>query len=488
MRNEMGYSNQVEPQYPAGKRQLLKLLALMGALGLIIAFAPLGTLSLLIIFTLGLVSFLRPVFALYLLALLLPFNLALPSKVVEVFGIQTLLLVEILIPLLFLPLLFNLLLNDDIQRLKRALSFPLLVFLGINILSAINATSYFYYFGQIAKLITYLLFYILVVMTIKREDELRRFIRLFLASGIVVVILSLLEYFTKVRILSNIMFDQSLSFITITDGLRRLASVFGQANVFGTFLGFLALFTLGLFIEKNKSVSKNFLALYLLLVSLAILFTFSRGTILALLFALTLFAIFTLKLRWVFRIGLILLVLAISVDIFAPFKLLYVRLEEAVHLRGPALTRVNLWLVGLDMFKTHPFLGVGAGNFTEHFVKFAAQKKALEKILSEGLILSPHSIYIELLATTGLAGLASFAWVSASFFKRGLRLYKTLPDGPLRGIILGSILGLAFFILSGFVRESFADITFSLLFFMTFALVEVSHCLINEKIRELHNA
>ena len=488
MRNEKVYLNQVATQYPTGKRQLIHLLVLMTALGLIIAFAPLGTLFLLTIFSLGLVTFLRPIFALYFLALLLPFNLALPSRVVEAFGIQTVLFVEILIPLLFLPVIFNLLLNDDIHRLKRALSFPLIVFLGINILSAINATSYFYYFGQIAKLITYFLFYILVVVTIRREDELRRFISLFLASGIVVVILSLLEYFARIRILSNIMFDQSASFITFTDGLRRLASVFGQANVFGTFLGFLVLFTLGLFIEKNKSVSKNFLALYLLLVFLAILFTFSRGTVLALLLALALFAIFTLKLRWVFKIALFVLVLAIFVDIFAPFKLLYIRLEEARSLRGPALSRANLWLVGLDMFKTHPFLGVGAGNFTEHFVRFAAQKKALDKILSEGLILSPHSIYIELLATTGLAGLVSFTWVLVSFFRRGLRLYRTLPDGPLRGIILGSVLGLSFFILSGFVRESFADITFSLLFFMTFALVEVSHCLINGKNRGSYNA
>jgi O-antigen ligase len=74
------------------------------------------------------------------------------------------------------------------------------------------------------------------------------------------------------------------------------------------------------------------------------------------------------------------------------------------------ISRLGWWLAGLKMFGDHPFLGVGPGNFPSAFLAY--------KPGGVPNTLYAHSFPIELLAETGLAGLAGLVYFSAAWFER----------------------------------------------------------------------
>lgn len=70
------------------------------------------------------------------------------------------------------------------------------------------------------------------------------------------------------------------------------------------------------------------------------------------------------------------------------------------------------WRVFLD----HPVLGVGAGNYTEHYVEYADEVgSAAPEYDKAGGAHYPHNLYLELASETGFAGLIAFGAVVLLF-------------------------------------------------------------------------
>jgi O-antigen ligase len=66
---------------------------------------------------------------------------------------------------------------------------------------------------------------------------------------------------------------------------------------------------------------------------------------------------------------------------------------------------------GLEMFKRNPFFGVGIGNYSANYWDYADDlgfEPAALDIQSEDMIRDPHSLYIEVLAETGIFGIGAF--------------------------------------------------------------------------------
>ena len=100
------------------------------------------------------------------------------------------------------------------------------------------------------------------------------------------------------------------------------------------------------------------------------------------------------------------------------------RSMAALETDGSAQVRFAIWANTLAMFKDHPLLGVGKGNFQFNYAlyhrrvvkdpSFSVEKKAVEA----------HNDYVQLLAEVGLLGTAPFLWilgVLARRFWHGLR-------------------------------------------------------------------
>lgn len=99
-----------------------------------------------------------------------------------------------------------------------------------------------------------------------------------------------------------------------------------------------------------------------------------------------------------------------------------------------AAERVAHWQTGWDMYRDHPALGVGAGNFNTRFEEYSVRETFRN---SQG---HAHNYYIHTLAETGLLGLLVYLTLIGSFAFLALKvLISTKPvDGYSRLLVLGA--------------------------------------------------
>ncbi|MCI0519395.1 MAG: O-antigen ligase family protein [Chloroflexi bacterium] len=105
------------------------------------------------------------------------------------------------------------------------------------------------------------------------------------------------------------------------------------------------------------------------------------------------------------------------------------------------ITRLEAWRLILEIVKANPVLGLGMSNYYWYTPLFP--------IMGYAVNYNSHNNYIDILAQTGIVGLAVFAWVSIAIGRLGWRLKDAAPDGFARAYAIGALGGLAGTLLSG---------------------------------------
>ena len=141
------------------------------------------------------------------------------------------------------------------------------------------------------------------------------------------------------------------------------------------------------------------------LVTVGFLATQSRGGLLALIAATVVALIVAPRYRRrIFGLGAIMCV-AIGVLLATTPG----ALSRITNFGGGSSGRGDLWRVALDVFHDHPLAGVGAGNFEAVESHFVLRPGAISRI--QYLVDVPHLVhntYLQLLAETGVIGLALY--------------------------------------------------------------------------------
>ena len=205
---------------------------------------------------------------------------------------------------------------------------------------------------------------------------------------------------------------------TTNGGELRYGGPIAESNIWGQVL--VSILPIALYrVAKAHSVRSEILAIVSsLFILLAMLFTQSRGAFVALVFVLIFIAIdlrikSTTLLAFT-SIGLILLFVVPSkyterirtLDIFfQPNQDSALTQDESVEGRREKM------LVGLAMFRDNPFLGVGFANYTDNYWTYAGNlglEASARNVNSETTARQPHSLYIEIMAETGIFGITTF--------------------------------------------------------------------------------
>jgi putative inorganic carbon (HCO3(-)) transporter len=164
-------------------------------------------------------------------------------------------------------------------------------------------------------------------------------------------------------------------------------------------------------ILHEKHAFRKFVAVLMLgIILYIVLNTYSRGAYLAL--ALDAFLIlFLFKKRFnpiILLSGAIILILLIP---FLPqtyrdrfTSLFVVTTDNGIYQDTSLRGRSSEMLTGLAMFAEHPLLGVGAGNYKPNYQRYAQ----LIGIEFRAEARDPHSLYVQLLAETGILGTIAF--------------------------------------------------------------------------------
>ncbi|HEX5758950.1 MAG TPA: O-antigen ligase family protein [Thermoanaerobaculia bacterium] len=126
--------------------------------------------------------------------------------------------------------------------------------------------------------------------------------------------------------------------------------------------------------------------------------------------------------------------------------------EETLHPDSSFEKRRLLGLVAWEVFLDHPLAGVGAGNYTVHFDRYAAQVGSAARQYGEAEERQyPHNLYLEIAAETGVLGLAAFAAALAAAFAallRARRRWERAGQGHMAGLAHAFAIALAGYLVS----------------------------------------
>jgi hypothetical protein len=126
--------------------------------------------------------------------------------------------------------------------------------------------------------------------------------------------------------------------------------------------------------------------------------------------------------------------------------------------------RLQLWGAALRLIETRPLLGVGPDNFRHLYGAQLGLDTWDERVQA-------NNLYLELLADTGVLGLAAFLWLTGSAVAGALRTLGAPIRSPTACLLLGCSLGVLAFLVHGVLDSFLAFTPTSLLFWMLLAMM-----------------
>ena len=212
---------------------------------------------------------------------------------------------------------------------------------------------------------------------------------------------------------------------------RRVSAPFegevGEPNTLGGYLLFMLCLAVGIALQKVPTKMRNRLLVLCVLIIFPFLFTLSRGSYLALFFAL-LAMIFLSKKKMeliaALAAGVILLFLIKPEAVFSRVRYTFeLQGREAarignVFLDPSSTARINSWRPSLEAWLENPILGRGITGFT--FI---------------------DGQYIRTLPELGILGFLAFLWLLWTILKHSYRIHRKMDDALYIGITMGYIAG-----------------------------------------------
>ena len=246
-----------------------------------------------------------------------------------------------------------------------------------------------------------------------------------IAAGVLVGTINAYQYLTGT--FGNVYWGFARAEIRqITIGLSdyRITGPVGDANFFAQIMLMIVPIAAERAWNEKRILFKAFAA-WSFAVSLAcVIFTFSRGAFLAMVFVA---GLALLRKRPKIRYWILLLLASVIIISFLPkhyterMRTLVevLPLVEGEGIKDPAIKgRASGFAAGMLMFAEHPLVGVGYGNFPRFYQQYS-RKMGVDPHLSDR---SAHSMYIEILTEGGLLGMGSFALLIGLLLAR---LWKT---------------------------------------------------------------
>ncbi|MCP4426746.1 MAG: O-antigen ligase family protein [Chloroflexi bacterium] len=337
------------------------------------------------------------------------------------------------------------------------LNIPLLIFLFVAALTLINATSLPIGFKELLKWVEILLIMWLVAEEGGRGNRISHFLWMLLLAGVVQALVGIWQF--------GLRGDGPEHFLVL-GRFYRAYGTFEQPNPFGGFMNLTALLALGAFVglfvswlhdyrQTRKDSASPFHLFTLspllfvggiaMVTAVALIASWSRGAWLGFGAGTAVLAFFLPTKRWqgvaMLGLGMGLLLLGLQ------FNLIPASVTERVasfnqdlqfgDVRGvdindanyAVLERLAHWQAALGMARDNLWLGVGFGNYEPVYPDY-------DLINWPAPLGHAHNYYLNLLAETGVLGLAAYLLLWTAVFWQTIRLLNRL-HWPQRGIALG---------------------------------------------------
>ncbi|NTW29293.1 MAG: hypothetical protein HGA39_08045 [Coriobacteriia bacterium] len=297
------------------------------------------------------------------------------------------------------------------------LELPALVFLGITLISVVFSEGVLSSALTWTRYATYILL-LVVASAVAMRPENRRLLTWTVALTSLATVAQAAYQFARPDALAK-------SFAFSAEVGARVTGSFGNPNSYSEYLVLAFALTLSLALAEKDWRRWSAVAI-LLAQSCALVLTYTRGSWLAL--------------------GLGVLVAALMIDwrlagafVLAGGGLLSIvpgamqRLTSIFASEGGASVRLPLWNLAVEMFRLHPWTGVGLGGYVTALM---AQIKATPSMLPAGVTpMNAHNSFLTLAAETGIFGIAAFVWFVVCTVRSCFTYAKKLVRGSAAWLI-----------------------------------------------------
>lgn len=286
---------------------------------------------------------------------------------------------------------------------------------------------------------------VLVVILVQSAASLRRVLWSLLAAGLLMTTISVHQHVTK-----NFGSDywglasEPVLYAGGTQPTHRVSGPIGDPNRYGLILLVLVPVALDRATRGRRPATRSLALAALVLCSLAIVFTYSRGALVALL---AMLALLVLIRRPRPRHLLAAVALAALLSPLVPEA--YVQRMGTIFQKAGALIgtvtqpseaveiedqsfrgRLSENLAAVRMFLDHPLTGVGLENYSRRYQDYS-QELLLDPRSGDR---APHSLYLEIAAETGTVGLIAFSTILWVLYRGILAARRSLRNQELKEI------------------------------------------------------
>lgn len=320
-----------------------------------------------------------------------------------------------------------------------------ILFLLLTIVPAItpimqgNTSAYdtVYYYPDIV-LASFLMYWLGNVIA-RDTDSVRRFLQLLAAFGTFVAVHIILEEITGNLLFATANVELFLSSksnyqLTAGSGVARLGSFFVQPDASSAFLAMLLFVSLGLFVESSSFWKKATFLTEVLLMVIALLFTYGAAAWMCACLGLVVFVLLVGSLRYKLQMGFCVLI-AVAILLLGFSSQIGLLVNHATAADELTL-REGLWETAVRVIQAFPVTGVGLSRVG--YLSISDQYRVVAEYTLEN---NPHNAYLEWGAMAGLPVLLVFLALLTFALWQALRNWYRL-DGRTRALYGGGIAAL----------------------------------------------
>jgi len=348
--------------------------------------------------------------------------------------------------------------------LRTPLNLPITLFLALGLAAVIRGN----YFGpdylgfaviQYKRWITPILFYFLVLNTVKERGTVQNVAVIIIITTTVAALMAIYDY---IDLGPRSSLEKS-----------RIGGICEQPNQLAAFFTYYMFLPLGFFLLNMGRFSYWGLLIPFLLCFRGIMVTFSRGGYIAC--AAGIYAITFFRSKILMMLLIVATVVVYFNPIFLPAGIRY-RMGQTVQkepglsltvgevqegdLEPSAQQRIKIWKAGLEMVMDHPMWGVGYGLFPKTLVYYADVGER-----------DAHNTYLILAAEMGIPALLVFLWILGLAVWKTRSLYLKTNDPFAKGLALGWLGGLFGLLMSNMFGSRLDSQEISSYFWILCALV-----------------
>jgi O-antigen ligase len=314
---------------------------------------------------------------------------------------------------LFSPLfLLVYLLTHKGEKISSSLTKPILIFLGILLLTVFTSFDSWISLRNFFRLAMPISVYFLILQSFKTEEQIDQLKKVLLYSSIMPLLLGFYQ------ILSGI--PQTSEFYAISQSdntyidLNRIISSFAHPNQYAAYLVILIPLVI-FFYSENRNAGKKFSYLLLLAGMLISLFcTYARVAWAAFLGSLTILGMIRFK-KIYLSLVLILLVLFLLIPSLNQIFMKRIQPDNSFY------QRFSFNLFSLYLISQKPILGWGTGCYS---LLSASTFGNLESSYGRDISFRAHNDYLMFLSEIGIVGFSAYLFLFYSLFKLGHKIFK----------------------------------------------------------------